>query len=285
MFKTIAEDLWVIDAEWIPDPASGRRLLGLSNEVPDADVIQRLFEQAGATDQDPRPFVKTALCRLVSISAVKRKATGHHPVRLELKSLPAAGEAPIDEAEIVGPFLEAVGMVQPQIVGFYIHGADLPILVQRALATGITAPAFFKRPEKPWQGVDYFSPHSEATIDLMDVFGVRGRGSPSLNELAAVAGVPGKFDTSGEQVVDLWLEGKYAEIVHYNEYDALTTYLIWLKAARLAGFVEPAQYEAEERQLEALLRDRISSGDTHLQRWIDRWLELRGTRAATVKSG
>ena len=206
MFKTVEEDVWVIDAEWVPDPVTGRRLYGLSDDTPDADVVARMFQAAGATEDDPRPFVKTALCRVVSISVVKRKATGQHPVQLELKSIPAAGDAPLPEAQILEPFLEAVGKVKPQFVGFFIHGADIPILVQRALATGISVPEFFKRPNKPWEGVDYFGRGSDAAVDLMDVFGVRARGNPSLNELAAVAGVPGKLDTAGEQVVDLWQE-------------------------------------------------------------------------------
>ncbi len=39
----------------------------------------------------------------------------------------------------------------------------------------------------------------------------------------------GKMNVDGEGVAFLWLDGKLNEIVAYNEFDALTTYLVWLR--------------------------------------------------------
>lgn len=281
MFKSVADELWVFDIEWVPDPRSGRRAYGLPESVPDVDVVARMFEAAGATTEQPRPFIKTALCRIVSISAIKRTATGSHPVRLELRSMPEAHEPPLDEAVLVSNFLESVGRVKPQLVGFNVNGADIPILVQRAMAHGVAAPGFMQRPEKPWQGVDYFGGRgSDSVVDLMDVLGVWGRGSPSLHELASAAGIPGKLDTAGEQVVDLWQAGDMRRIVAYNEFDAISTYLIWLRTAHLGGFIATPAFQAEERTLEALLRSRIAAGAKHLERYLERWTAAR-TAATT----
>lgn len=282
MFRTVADELWVFDIEWVPDPATGRRAYALPDGMPDTEVVARMFEAAGATPEHPRPFIKTALCRVVSISAIKRHATGSHPVRLELRSMPEAGAPPLEEATLLANFLESAGKVKPQLVGFNITGADIPILVQRAMAHGIAAPAFCQRPEKPWQGVDYFGGRgSDALVELMDVYGTWGRGTPSLHELASAAGIPGKLDTDGEQVVDLWQAGDMRRIVEYNEFDVITTYLIWLRSAHLAGFVSGAAFQAEERQLEALLRDRIAAGGAHLERYLERWRATRPTPART----
>jgi predicted PolB exonuclease-like 3'-5' exonuclease len=283
MFRSVAEELWVFDIEWVPDHATGRRAYGLPEGTPDAEVVARMFEAAGATPENPRPFVKTALCRVVSISAIKRRATGSHPVRLELRSMPEAGEPALDEAQLIARFLESAGKVKPQLVGFNITGADIPILVQRAMAHGIAAPAFCQRPEKPWQGVDYFGGRgSDALVELMDVFGTWGRGTPSLHELASAAGIPGKLDVGGEQVVDLWQAGDVRRIVEYNEFDVITTYLIWLRTAHLAGFLTDAAFEAEERQLETLLRERVAAGAAHLERYLARW---RAARPAATRAG
>ncbi len=280
MFRTVAEELWVFDIEWVPDPATGRRAYGLPESAPDAEVVARMFEAAGATPENPRPFIKTALCRVVSISAIKRRATGSHPVRLELRSMPEAGDAPLDEGTLIANFLESAGKVKPQLVGFNITGADIPILVQRAMAHGVSAPAFCQRPEKPWQGVDYFGGRgSDAVVELMDVFGTWGRGSPSLHELASAAGIPGKLDTAGEQVVDLWQAGDMRRIVEYNEFDVITTYLIWLRGAHLAGFLGTAAWQAEERQLEALLEDRAAGAGPHLARYLEHWRAHRPAAA------
>lgn len=42
--------------------------------------------------------------------------------------------------------------------------------------------------------------------------------------------------------------------VQYNECDALTTYLLWLRAALLAGHLTPEQHAHEEELFEALPR-------------------------------
>lgn len=284
MFRTIAEELWVIDAEWVPDPVTGRRVHDLPADMPDAEVVAEMFVRAGATEENPQPFLKTAVCRVVSISAIKRKATGSHPVSLELRSLPEAGDPPLDEATLISAFMDSAGRTKPQLVGFNIQGADIPILVQRAMAHGIAAPAFCHRPDRPWDGVDYFSNKGDGLIDLMEVFGIRGRGSPSLHELASAAGIPGKMDTAGEQVGDLWRAGDIRRIVEYNECDVLTTYLIWLRGAHLIGLLTTNEMQAEERQLESLLRGRAAKGARHLERYLEKWTAWRAGAATAPHS-
>ena len=278
MFKSVAADVWVFDAEWVPDAVTGRRAYGLPSDMPEGEVIAHMFQQGGATDENPRPYLKTAMCRMVSLSAIKRTATGSQPVSLELRSLPEVGEEALDEKTLLSKFLESAGRVKPQLVGFNVRGADLPILMQRAMAHGIAAAGFCKRPDKPWEGVDYFANNSEGVVDLMDVFGVRGRGSPSLHELASAAGIPGKLDTAGEQVVDLWQAGDLRRIVEYNEFDVITTYLIWLRGAHLGGFLSTNAFLGEERLLEDLLRRRMAAGAKHLGRYLEHWSAGRTNR-------
>jgi len=271
MFKIVAEDVWVFDIEWVPDPVTGRRTYDLPADMSDAEVVDHMFARGGATEDNPRPFLKTALCRVVSISVLKRTATGSHPVRLELVSLPAAGDAAVDETTLITRFLHTVGKVKPQLVGYNIRNADLPILLQRAMAHGIAAPDFCKRPDRPWDGMDYFSHAGDGVVDLMEVFGMRGRGSPSLHELASAAAIPGKMGTAGEQVFAMWQAGDIRGIVEYNEFDVISTYLIWLRAAHLAGFLGTNAFQAEERLLEATLRERVAMGAAHLERYLGRW--------------
>ena len=282
MFKTVAPELWIIDAEWVPDADTGRRLYDLPAECPEAEVIERMFREGGATEEEPRPFLKTALCRVVSIAFLRRR-NERGSVRLDLHSLPKT-EPRMDERDLLAEFLEVAGRHKPQLVGFNLRGADLPILIQRAMAHRIAAPAFCKRPDKPWEGMDYFANASEGTVDLMDVHGARGN-NPRLVHLAAAAAIPGKLGTDGRQVVDLWLAGEGRRIVEYNEYDVLTTYLLWLRTAHLGGFVSTAGMEAEERMLEELLGERIAQGARHLEVYRDRWMALRRDAAPTRTEG
>ncbi|HCZ48898.1 MAG TPA: hypothetical protein DCZ11_07820, partial [Gammaproteobacteria bacterium] len=56
------------------------------------------------------------------------------------------------ERHVVGTFLDAVGEYRPQLVGYNSINADLKILLQRAVVNGLSAAAFCRRPDKPWEG-------------------------------------------------------------------------------------------------------------------------------------
>ena len=39
MFKSVMDDVWAFDAEWVPDPVAGRLVPGLPHDMPDREVI------------------------------------------------------------------------------------------------------------------------------------------------------------------------------------------------------------------------------------------------------
>ncbi|NQV31781.1 MAG: hypothetical protein HQ515_03760, partial [Phycisphaeraceae bacterium] len=201
MFKTIGSRVWAFDAEWIPDPLGGRMLYHLEPDLPDQQVMEVMWEKGGATEEDPMPYLKTVLCRIVSIVAVERVARGND-VKLHLLSLPRDSRDPAhtDEKHVVGTFLGKAGQYKPQLVGFNSASADIKAMIQRSVVQGLTLPEFCKRPNKPWEGEDYFdSRNSEASVDLKDVLGGWGKATPSLNEIATLSGIPGKMDVDGQQ--------------------------------------------------------------------------------------
>src|ERR1041385_2592177 len=100
MLKFIAPDVWVFDAEWCPDTVTGRRVYGIGETATDADVRTIMYAEGGATAEDPRPYLKTVLCRVVSIAAVKRSVR-RGTVSLELVSLPAVGDEALDEGTLL----------------------------------------------------------------------------------------------------------------------------------------------------------------------------------------
>lgn len=278
MFKRVAGKVWAFDAEWVPDPEAGRRLYGLADELPDRQVLEHMWQAGGASEDDPTPFLKTVLCRVVSISAVTRHRRSDGQVSLALATLPRAADDPAQcaEAAIIGGFLGAVGEHAPQLVGFNSGASDLKILMQRGVVNGIQASAFCARPDKPWEGVDYFARGGEFHVDLRDILGGFGRVTPSLHELATLSGIPGKLDVDGDQVAELWLQGRTAEIAAYNECDALTTYLVWLRLAHFGGHFDARGYAAEQERVEALIDERIAAGDApHLERFRSAWETLR----------
>lgn len=282
MFKSVQNAVLAFDMEWVPDPVTGRLAYDLPEDSSDEEVREVMWREGGATEEDPRPYLKTALCRVVSIAFVLRRTAGDGTVRLDLQSLPELSDTDAGEKEIIERFLGGIGKLgsKPQLVGYNSGASDLPILLQRGVANGVRAREFSWRPDKPWEGLDYFVRYGDGHVDLIDVLGNRGRGSPSLNELATASGIPGKMGTDGGDVIELWISGETDRIVKYNQYDALTTYLLWLRTAHFAGFFSDTQYEEEQQRVRDLLAQKMEEpGHDHLQDYLERWDRFSELRA------
>ena len=169
-----------------------------------------------------------------------------------------------------------VGQYKPQLVGFNSASADLKAFIQRSIVLGIQAKGFCTRPNKPWEGDDYFdSRNSEASIDIKNVVGGWGKATPSLNEIATLSGIAGKIDVDGEKVAFLWLDGRLDEIVAYNEFDALTTYLVWLRVAHFGGHFTDQEYEVEQQLVRELILSEMENGKMHLKKYLEEWDRLK----------
>ena len=72
MFKYIHNKVWIFDIEWIPDPTAGKLLYNLPDSMSNEEIMQEMWKQGGATEEEPMPYLKTAICRIVSISAIIR---------------------------------------------------------------------------------------------------------------------------------------------------------------------------------------------------------------------
>ena len=276
MIRTIASNVWAFDLEWVPDPASGRRVYDLPADLPDEEVLQVMWANGGASDDEPQPFLKYTLCRVVSAAIVLRRQRPDGRVTVALAALPHVGNPPLPEKELISLFLGQLGREdpKPQLVGFNSRTADLPILVQRGIVNGVHAVEFCTRPAKPWEGADYFAKGYDWHIDIKDIVSGWGKGTPSLHEFAAAAGIPGKIGTTGHDVHALWRAGNIRRIVEYNQFDALTTYLVWLRMALFAGLLTPESHACEEEYVRELLAKRVAAGDEYLQAFIDKWAAL-----------
>ncbi|HPW75470.1 MAG TPA: 3'-5' exonuclease [Kiritimatiellia bacterium] len=271
MIQRVSEEVWAFDCEWVPDLQAGRLLYRLPEDLPSQEVLRVMWEQGGATPENPTPFLKTILCRVVSVATVIRRVSRNGEVRLFLQALPEAPDDPSqDEAHILRRFLvDGMAAHNPQLVGFNSRNADLRILTQRALVLGLPQPALCGRlAAKPWESLD---------VDLMDRISGYGKTyAVSLNELATLSGIPGKLDTCGDDVCGLWYSGQRRKIVEYNCFDALTTYLVWLRMAYFSGCFDDEGYRTEQRRLYTLLRERLlKPEDAYLRAYLDAWRDLK----------
>ena len=278
MFKAILPCLFSFDVEWIPDPVAAELLYDVQDEPPHSleDAFRVLWKNAGATPENPQPFIKTMLSRIVSISGIFREEHANGEVTLELVSLPrdVSDSDKCKESAILTAFLKAVGRRHPQLVGYNSANSDIPIIVERSIAHGLSSHGFGARPEKPWEGADYFSTHGDYHVDLATVLG-RWNMTPRLHEAANLCGIPGKMGISGDSVAQMWLMGDLQGIVNYNEYDAFTTHLLWARMAHFGDLLSTAQYEAEQERVRALLEKEITAGHLHLVAYLEEWERLK----------
>ncbi|MDD4016462.1 MAG: 3'-5' exonuclease [Kiritimatiellae bacterium] len=271
MIKTIADEVWAFDCEWVPDLQAGRLLYQLPDDLPSGEVLRIMWEQGGATPENPMPFLRTLLCRVVSIAMVIRRTSKNGDVQLFLQALPENPDDPEqDEAYILTRFLlDGLSTRDPQLVGFNSRNSDLRILTQRAITNGLTLKSLCERLDaKPWESQD---------IDLMEMVGGFGKNyAVSLNEIAKLSGIPGKLDTTGDDVCGLWYSGHRREIVQYNCFDALTTYLVWLRLAYFSGRFSAGDYVIEQQRLKRLLDERLQKPENAFLRvYLDAWRELK----------
>lgn len=271
MIKSIADEVWAFDCEWVPDLQAGRILYKQPDDISSKEVLETMWEHGGKTPENPQPFLKLIQCRIVSIATVIRRVLRNGDVQLFLFALPQnINDETQDEATILRRFLlEGLAIKNPQLVGFNSRNSDLRILLQRAIIHGIDIKALAERLQaKPWESQD---------VDLMDLVSGFGKNtSVSLNELAQLSGIPGKLDTTGDDVCGLWYAGKRQEIINYNCFDALTTYLVWLRMAFVSGKFTKEEYRLEQVRVRRLIEEYAQRpSETYLLTYLDAWRDLK----------
>jgi predicted PolB exonuclease-like 3'-5' exonuclease len=125
---------------------------------------------------------------------------------------------------------------QPTLVSFNGRGFDLPLLELAAFRYGESVPKWFNFREKNFDQNRYRY-NIQSHLDLMDVLTNYGatRFPGGLNLAAQLLGKPGKMDTLGYMVQDLYDRGELARINDYCRCDVLDTYFVFLRVAVLLG--------------------------------------------------
>ena len=90
--------------------------------------------------------------------------------------------------------------------------------------------------------------------------------------MANLCGIPGKLDTTGDDVARLYYGGRARAVVEYNMFDALTTYLVWLRAEYVSGRFTAQQYADEQCRLRELIEHEAKQPQgAYLQTYLDAW--------------
>ena len=259
MLKSIFSKTIFFDLETVPDIDMMRRVYEMQSDVfSDEEVLTQAYKRHGASPENPTPFLKPMFHKIIVAGAIFRNVKlikGKTVVELQFLTQPGTAAEENTEGAMIERLLAFIGRNKAQIVGWNSDSFDWPVIMQRALVNGCVVPDICNRPNKPWEGNDYFAKFSDARLDLMVTLAGEGnyQARLKLSDTAIALGMPGKEGMDGSKVYDAWKAGNLAEIVRYCNQDCAMTYRIWLRIALMAGLLSHEQVETEQGQLRQLI--------------------------------
>ncbi|MGE5128103.1 MAG: 3'-5' exonuclease [Sphingomonadaceae bacterium] len=249
------------DIETIPDLAGIRRLYGLPESLADAEVAEVAFQRRRA--QTGSDFLPPHLQRVLVISCVLRDAE-----QLRIWSIGAPSE---DEGAAIQRFYDGIERYVPQLVSWNGGGFDLPVLNYRGLLNGVAAPRFWEQgdEDRDFRWNNYVSRYHARHLDLMDVLAMyQPRNNAPLDDVAQLAGLPGKIGMEGGAVWQQYQGGEIERIRNYCEADSANTYLLFLRFQLLRGVLDRAQYKRECTLVRSTLE---KLKEPHWREFLERW--------------
>jgi 3'-5' exonuclease len=201
----------VLDIETIPDRA--------------------LFTPPEPAPGAPPPFPPLYACRPVVIGVMWLDES------LALRRVGLIGEGK-DERGMLADFADFMDAHRPRLVTWNGRGFDLPVLLLRSLAQGLSWPWYYAEP-------DYRDRRSDAGhIDVADFLAEHGAARmTSLDGAARLIGLPGKNGMDGGQVESLYLSGDFEGLRRYCLSDVAQTAFLYLRFRLFTGALDRAAYQ------------------------------------------
>ncbi|RMH50196.1 MAG: hypothetical protein D6682_07540 [Zetaproteobacteria bacterium] len=273
-------ECFVFDIETVPDAAAARRLLGRP-ELDDDAARQALRDYFLDKTDGRNDFPRQPFHQVVAISyAQLRREPGEQGEELVIRRIASGGSEASDERALVAGFFGMITQRAPQLVSFNGRGFDLPVLKYRAMVHGISCPRWFREGDR-YHG--YEQRYSDRYhLDLLEAFSDHGASARcGLHEIASAFGVPGKLETSGADVLELFRAGAIDRIRAYCETDVCATLLLWLRLLHFRGQLGDGALARTEEGLANYLR---AEGEArpHLLRFLQAW---RPDEAAMQEDG
>lgn len=190
-------------------------------------------------------FLPICYHQVVSIAAVFCDEFGYF---IKVGNFKGVGDSKEErEKSLISAFLEYLNKHQPKLISFNGRGFDMPMLLLRAMKYKLSANAYFEENnpqfnKSKWE--NYRQRYSERFhTDLLESLGHFGSvRNLKLDVLSNLIGFPGKYDTSGDQVLELYYQGEQEKIDEYCQSDVLNTYGLYLNYELLKGNLTQEDY-------------------------------------------
>lgn len=223
----------------------------------------QILERSGQqSDFFPIPFH-------IPISIATLQADENYRIR----SLGCFGADRFSESELAARFWQSFESIQT-LVTFNGRGFDLPVLEARAMKHGLSLSRYFAtgQSRNTYRGSRYSDEYHIDLCDYLSNFGAAARKS-SLNVLAKLIGLPGKYTIAGDDVEYLFRQGRQKEINQYCITDVLQTYILFLRVELMRGKLDKNGYQAAVSAAREDLVQRANGAgpDNFLLEFLNRW--------------
>lgn len=249
----------IVDTESVPD---GRLLSAV--KYPDEylspeEAIERARAEQVEKSWNKSDFIPVSFQVPVAVCVLRVGAD------LSLQALKCLDAPHFRPREIVNQFWFGISCYKAKLVTFNGRCFDMPLLEMAAFRYGFAAPTYCQNSRNRFNG----------PIDLMDWMTNFGayRMAGGLDLLAKLLGKPGKMETSGDQVYQMYLDGKLQEINDYCLCDTLDTYFVFLRTRVFTGDIPPDR----EAELVADAKDLLEAKAGEfpvLGKYLDRWTDF-----------
>jgi predicted PolB exonuclease-like 3'-5' exonuclease len=254
----------VVDIESVPDGKLVNAVKYPGQGLNDEEAVRQAQEEARAHSLSGSDFLPPSFQIPVSVCTLRVKAD------FTVQSISCLDAPQFRPQKIVEDFWR--GLVhyrnksggQLKLVTFNGRGFDLPLLELSAFRYGCSAPDYFKMGRNRYTGYGF---------DLMEWltnYGALRQTGVKLDIFAKLLGKPGKCGTAGDQVYEMYRQGKIQEINDYCMCDTLDTYFVFLRTRVLEGQITLAR----EQELVALAKEWLSGRSTEvpaLAKYLENW--------------
>jgi predicted PolB exonuclease-like 3'-5' exonuclease len=225
----------VLDIETILDLSLVRTIFNLDESATEEDVKQQLYAKY-TSGFAPPPFHIPICIALIDVDFENCRVQN------------ATVLEDTDEKKLLQKFWKVTKFrkgspILTTLVSFNGRSFDLPCLFLRSLKHRV--------PILPWDRNRYAfekdtgllemqKPVSHDVCDDLSEFGASGR--VSLDLICKLLGLPGKTETRGYMVEELYRKGEMRRITDYCMEDALNTYMIWVTLKYVRGQINEEKY-------------------------------------------
>ncbi len=258
----------VFDVESVPDARLIKKVKYPEEDLDEVSAVRKYQSEILESSNGTTDFIPVTFQYPISICIAKLREDF---TLIDIVSLDKPHFRP---SEMVRLFWHGVENLydHASLVTFNGRGFDIPLLELMAFRYGFTVKRHFR---DKWAGRNRFSTkHIDLQDWLSNYNAIRMNGG--LNLLAKVLGKPGKMSTKGDEVYDIFLEGRISDINDYCIHDVLDTYFIFLRTRVLMGEIT-LEREQEIIQMTKLFvhnnMDKISAFKEYYANWqeIDPW--------------